>query len=138
MKKFISILLVAIGTFFAINVNAQAPTLMPLIAGDTVVNTATVNKVFTASAGYRDIGVQAVITKISGTAGGTATFQGSLDNTNWENIGSAYTITDVASQAKAFTQTGNPYHYYRVKFTGTGTMSVQVRVYYVLRKTSIN
>lgn len=130
MKKMILIVLVALS--FAFNTNAQVYS-TSVALGDTVVNTATVSKQFTASAGYSAIGVQAIITKISGTVAGTATFQGSIDNTNWETIGSAYTITD-ASQAKAFTQIGNPYQYYRVKFTGSGTMSASVRIYYVLRK----
>lgn len=135
MKKILSLLLLAVLMAFSNNTHAQTPSLLPLIAGDTVVNTATVNKQITASAGYSAVGVQAVITKISGTVAGTATFQGSLDNTNWETIGSAFTMTNVATQAKLFVQSGgSPYHYYRVSFVGSGTMSASVRIYYVVRK----
>lgn len=130
MKKILFLLLL-VTTYTA---RAQRSTLMPLIAGDTVVNAATVNKSFTSTGGYSAVGVQAVINKVSGTVAGTATFQGSLDGTNWETIGSAFTLTNVATQAKAFTQSASPYTSYRVTFVGTGTMSAQVRLYYVQKK----
>jgi hypothetical protein len=133
MKKFISLLLLVVG--IAMTTEAQRATLMPLIAGDTVVNTATVNKSFTVTAGYSAAGVQIVLTKISGTVAGTTKLQGSLNGTNWEDIGSAFTHTDVASQAKLFTVTGGmPYTYLRTTSVGSGTMSAQIRIYYVLRK----
>lgn len=118
-----------------ITTQAQRATLMPLVAGDTVVNTATVNKSITVTAGYAAAGVQIVLTKISGTVAGTTKLQGSLNGTNWEDIGSAFTHTDVASQAKLFTVTsGMPYAYLRTTSTGSGTMSAQIRIYYVLRR----
>lgn len=133
MKKNILSILVALIAF--VQINAQTATLMPLVAGDTVVNTATVNKSFTSTGTYSAVGVQAIVNKVSGTVAGTATFQGSLNNVNWENIGTAFTLTDVATQSKVFTQTGgSPFVYYRVMFTGSGTMSAQVRLYYVQRK----
>lgn len=132
MKKFIALLLVC---GIALSSIAQRATLMPLITGDTVVNTATVNKSFTVTAGYSAAGVQIVITKILGTVAGTTKLQGSLNGTNWEDIGSAFTHTDVASQAKLFTITGGVgYTYLRTTSTGSGTMSASVRIYYVLRK----
>lgn len=132
MKKFIALLLVC---GIALSSMAQRATLMPLTAGDTVVGTATVNKTITVTAGYSAAGVQIILTKISGTVAGTTKLQGSLNGTNWEDIGSAFTHTDVASQAKLFTVTsGMPYTYLRTTSTGSGTMSVQVRIYYVLRK----
>lgn len=132
MKK-LFFLAVAVSSFAI--ATAQKATLMPLIAGDTVVNSATVNKSFSSTGPYSAVGVQAVINKIDGTVGGTATFQGSLDGANWETIGSQFTVTNVATQAKAFTLTGgSPYVYYRVSFAGTGTMRAQVRLYYLQRK----
>jgi len=114
---------------------AQTSTLLPLAAGDTIANTGTVNKQFTTTAGYSAAGVQIYITKISGTVAGTTKLQGSLNGTNWEDIGSAFTHTDVSSQAKLFTVTGGvPYTYLRTTSTGSGTMSAQVRVRYVLKK----
>jgi hypothetical protein len=133
MKKLMLLIAVVVG--LASTAMAQRATLLPLSAGDTVVNTATVNKSFTVTAGYSAAGVQIVLTKISGTVAGTTKLQGSLNGTNWEDIGSAFTHTDVASQAKLFTVTGGvPYTYLRTTSTGSGTMSAQIRVYYVLRK----
>lgn len=115
---------------------AQVPTLLSLAAGDTAVNTGTASKVIIASAGYQGIAVQAKVTKISGTAGGTVKMQGSLDGTNYTDIGSAYTVTDVASQSTMFYVTGPLPYYIRVLQTGTGTMSAVLTVRYVLRKYS--
>lgn len=133
MKKLI--FLFALVVLFITSANSQTATLMPLVAGDTVVNTATVNKQITSTAGYSAVGVQIVITKISGTVAGTTKLQGSLNGTNWEDIGSAFTHTDVASQAKLFTVTsGDPYTYLRTTSVGSGTMSAQVRIYYVNKR----
>lgn len=133
MKKILILLSVVVG--FASATMAQRATPMPLTAGDTIANTGTVNKSFTVTAGYSAAGVQIVITKINGTVAGTTKLQGSLTGSNWEDIGSAFTHTDVASQAKLFTVTGGvPYTYLRTTSTGSGTMNAQVRVYYVLRK----
>lgn len=121
----------------AIPVSAQRATLMPLVAGDTVVNAATVNKTFTVTAGYSVVGIQFVLTKISGTVAGTVTPQVSLDGTNYITLpgASAHTSTDVATNSNAWYITGGvPWQYIRVKGTGSGTMSAQLRVYYVLRK----
>jgi hypothetical protein len=132
--KFFASLVLAVSVAFS--AAAQSPTLLPTVAGDTVVNTGTVNKTFTASAGYSAVGAQVVITEIAGTTAGTATFQGSLNGTNWETIGTAFTLTDVATQAKFFSVAGNPYHYYRVSTVGSGTMTAKVQLYVVLRKYS--
>jgi len=133
MKKLLIALSMVVG--MVSTTMAQQATLMPLVAGDTVVNTATVNKQFTSTAGYSATGVQIVITKISGTVAGTTKLQGSLNGSNWEDIGSAFTHTDVATQAKLFTITGGvPYTYLRTTSTGSGTMSARVRVYYVQKK----
>lgn len=132
MKKLIFLFALVIG--FATFTHAQTATLMPLIAGDTVVDAGTVNKQFSSTAGYSAVGVQIVITKISGTVAGTTKLQGSLDGSNWEDIGSAFTHTNVASQAKLFTVSGAPYVYIRTTSVGTGTMAAQVRVRYVQKK----
>ncbi len=132
MKKFLSLLLVC---GIAMTSFAQQATLMPLVAGDTIANTGTVNKQFTVTAGYAAAGVQIVITKISGTVAGTTKLQGSLNGSQWEDIGSSFSHTDVATQAKLFAVTGGvPYTYLRTTSTGSGTMSARVRLYYVLRK----
>jgi hypothetical protein len=132
MKSLITALAFVIGLSFS--TMAQLTTTMPLKAGDTIVNTGTVNKAFSSSSGFSAAGIQIVITKISGTVAGTTKLQGSVNGTNWEDIGSAFTHTDVASQAKLFTVTGGvPYTQLRTTSVGSGTMSAQVRVSYVLK-----
>lgn len=138
MKKSVSILMVSL--CFACMASAQNATLLPLAAGDTVVNTATVNKAVTlVTAGYSATGVQYILNKISGTVAGTCKFQGSLNGTEWEDIGSAYTNTDIAKNSKVFTiSNGVPYTYLRLQVVGSGTMSGQIRVYYVNKKYTTN
>jgi hypothetical protein len=132
MKKFVFSVLAVLS--FSLSF-AQVETLMPLIAGDTIANTGTVSKAVRTTGAYSAAAMQIVITKISGTVAGTTKLQGSLNGTNWEDIGSAFTHTDIASQAKLFAITGGvPYTYLRTTSTGSGTMSAQVRVYYVFKK----
>lgn len=106
---------------------AQSPITMALAAGDTCVNTATITRIiggakFTGA--YKGIAVQVVISKISGTGAGTLTLQGSLDGTNYVAIGSAYTITNVATQSITFYVAAPIPAYVRVSTTGSGTESI--------------
>lgn len=133
MKKFIllalSVIVMTAGAF------AQAETCPSVVAGDTVVNTATVNKQIRTTGAYSAAGVRIKLTKISGTVAGTTKLQGSLDGSTWEDIGSAFTHTDVATQTKLFTVTsGVPYTYLRTTSVGSGTMSAKVEICYVLKK----
>jgi len=68
-----------------------------------------------------------VVKKISGTVGGTLVLQGSMDGTEWVTIGSAATVTD-ASNNYSFNTTVR-YYYFRISWTGTGTMSASFRPY---------
>jgi hypothetical protein len=131
MKKVLFLLLV-IGAAFT--VNAQQATTIPLAAGDTVNNTGTANKVIKLTGGYSGIAVTAIATEISGTSGGTIAVYGSPDGTNYDIIGSAYTVTDVASQSKTFYITAPVPVYVKVLQTGAGTMSSVLTVKYVIRK----
>lgn len=133
MKRLILFVALVIG--FTSASFAQSATLMPLIAGDTVVNTGSVAKIFTATAGYSAIGIQPVITKISGTVGGTAILSRSLDAVNYVNS-DTLTLANVTTNTTLFTKVTAPAVYYKVTVTGTGTMSAQVRLYYVQRKYS--
>lgn len=132
MKKLFALVLVVIG--LSLTSQAQQVTLMPLAAGDTVVNAGTAAKVINATAGYQGIAIQAKATEISGTSAGTIQIQGSLDGSNYTNIGSAYTVTDVASQSTMFYVTGPLPRYIKVLQTGSGTMSSVLTVRYVFRK----
>lgn len=132
MKKFVITLLVSC---MALAGFSQVESCPSMVAGDTVVNTATVNKQVRTTGAYSAASIQIIITKISGTVAGTTKLQGSNNGTNWEDIGSAFTHTDVASQAKLFSVTGGvPYTYLRTTSTGSGTMSASVKICYVLKK----
>lgn len=68
-----------------------------------------------------------VVKKISGTVGGTLVLQGSMDGTEWVTIGSAATVSD-GSANYSFNTTVRHY-YYRISWTGTGTMSASFKSY---------
>lgn len=132
MKKiyvFLSFLLA-----FAATSYGQRATVMPLAAGDTVVNTGTSAKVFTATAGYGGVAVQAKVSLISGTGAGTLGLYGSLDGTNYVQIGSNYTITNTATQSTIFYVSTPLPVYIKVLATGAGTEQAVITVSYVLRK----
>lgn len=102
------------------------------LTSDTVVNTATVTLTSAAISGpAQDVSVQIVCTEISGTTAGTITLLGSLDGTNFVALTDSTTVpaittktaTDVASQSFLWNIKGSPYRYYRVSWTGSGTMS---------------
>jgi len=131
MKKIMFLLLLS-GLFFT--ATAQRATTMPLTAGDTITNTGTAAKVVTLTSGYAGVAVQVVLTRLSGTAGGTVALQGSNDGTTYTAIGSAYTVTNSASQSTMFYLAEPVPVYIKVLATGTGTMSVVQTVKYVLRK----
>jgi len=107
---------------------------------DTIVNTATGYVGLTVQNYYDKVGIQTVITKISGTVAGTVTLQGSNDGTNYVTVSSSYsdaqthTATNVATSTKLFTITGSPYKYYRLSYTGSGTMSATIKGYVVVNK----
>lgn len=74
--------------------------------------------------------VQVNVTKISGTVAGTISLLGSLDGTNFKALTVAEAQTALAtitaadaSGAYHFRLNGCPFTYYRVSWTGTGTMA---------------
>ncbi len=89
---------------------------------DTVVNTGTKNLNLTVK-GTNTTGLfQVVVTKISGTVAGNVIFQGSVDGTNFVNLDTLAT-TNVTTQTKVFSDIPVKYPFYRVTYTGSGTMS---------------
>jgi len=140
MKKFLILLSMVVG--IASTTMAQRATLMPLIAGDTLVTSSsrdTVTKIITATAGYGALGIQVVTTKISGTVAGKAYLYSSLDGTNYNLTDSSAAFANQTTNTAFFTKTTTPYVYYKVTVQdaiggSTSTQSNIVRVYYVLRK----
>lgn len=107
---------------------------------DTTTNTATSYVSLPVQNWYNTVSIQSVVTKISGTVAGTVTLQGSLDGTNYEAVSASYADvvsyvpTNVATSTKLFVVTGSPYRYYRLSYTGTGTMSASHRGYLLPNK----
>lgn len=131
MKLLISILFtVCLG----LTTMAQRAVTMPLAAGDTAVDAGTSNKVLPLlTKGYAGVAIQLTLTRNSGTGAGTAALQGSNDGTNYTTIGTAYTITNVASQTTMFYVAEPVPVYLRVRISGGTTMNVTQTIKYVLR-----
>lgn len=136
MKKLIIICLFA---FVASAVNAQygTPYQMPVVAGDTLVNTDNATKIFTVTAGYNCIAIQPVVTKISGTVAGTVVLYGTVDGTNYVSLGDTLTCTNQATNTDIFVKTNAPYYKYKLYFSQTGTDSTKIKVWIIERKTAV-
>ena len=102
-------------------------------ATETITNTGTgILTVPTALRGHKNsVTVQVTVTKSSGTVAGTLSLQGSLDNITYKacllpnGVSTAvntYTATDVASQTFIWQLDKNQYNYWRISYTGAGTM----------------
>lgn len=103
------------------------------LSGATVTNTgtgtATSEKLDTD---FRNVTLQCLITETSGTTAGTFKAQGSSDGANWSDIASATaTVTDVATQTLSISMTDKIYPYYRINYTGTGTMVAVMSAAYI-------
>ena len=164
MKKILSI---ALGLLLTLGASAQSITTASNLVGgaygntiDTVDNTDNITKYIKVTSAWQAMSIQVVITKISGTVGGTVTLVGSNDGTNFVDISQpsvaitalrpAYTDTLTPTNQTTNTKvwviptqgTANvstnipvyaPYLYYGVKYVGTGTMSAKFRAYLVPR-----
>lgn len=114
---------------------------------DTVTNSGSGYVQLQVKGNYSSVAIQVVSDKISGTAGGTVTLQGSNDGTNFVTVKTGYlqdvatytpyavsggatlTVLNQATTSKVFIVKGSPYAYYRVSHTGTGTMVSRLRAY---------
>lgn len=135
MKR-IALLIVGLVAFLAIESSAQLGNFyQPLgteVTRDTVTNsgTAYVTTPLIKAAPATSTTVWVSVTKISGTVGGTISLQGSFDGTNWKALNTPNTQTALAtitatdaSNTYHWILSGSPFPYYRVTWTGTGTMS---------------
>jgi hypothetical protein len=129
MKKRFSLFLAGF-LLLAVSLNAQRSTVMGLTAGDTAVDGGTASKIITVTGGPQGIAIQAKLTKIDGTVGGTLGVYGSGDGVTYDLIGSTFTPTNVASQQKSFYIAGPLPQYIKVMETGTGTMRAIISVVY--------
>lgn len=116
------------------NKHAVSNMLSPFNAiSDTTTDTGVSYVSLGVSQWYNTIAIQSVVTKISGTVAGTVTLQGSLDGINYSTVNSnyvtasSYSPTNVATSTFRFIVTGSPYRFYRLSYTGAGTMSASHR-----------
>lgn len=110
------------------------------LTSDTTTDTGTSYVELGVQNWYNTVTIQSVVTKISGTVAGTVTLQGSVDGTNYVTVSSSYadvtsySPTNVATSSKLFVVTGSPYRYYRLSYTGAGTMSASHKGYVLPNK----
>jgi len=86
--------------------------------------------------GYMDVvSFQLVQTRTSGTVGGYAVLQASLDGVNYNDISKdTCTFANVPINAKTWTVSPSPYSYYRVASRTSGTQVSVPSGYYLSRK----
>lgn len=105
------------------------------LTSDTITNTGSGYVQFELKSYYEKVSIQPVVTRLSGTAAGTVTLQGSNDGTNFVTMSSSYTsattmsVTNVTTSTALLTITSSPYRYYRLSYTGSGTMSCRLQGY---------
>lgn len=132
MKNLLSVIFLSL--FLALGVNAQVTNMN---VADTVTNAGVKSCSIKVTKPYKTVSIQVSIAKISGTVGGSVIVYGSLDNVNYVAVDTfalvgntnSYTPTDVAAQSKIFIVSGSPYYWYKVTYTGTGTMSAQMKCF---------
>jgi hypothetical protein len=126
MKKILFLIMLATVFIAALPQKTEAQTSLisagNSLARDTVTNTAAKSWLGQFAGYHSTVTIQVDITKISGTLAGSLTVVASNDGVTYQAIGSAFTVTDVASQSTNFSPTLG-FRYYGVKWTGTGTMS---------------
>jgi hypothetical protein len=110
---------------------------------DTVTNGGTSFLTSKKTWGNGNVTITVNVTKISGTVGGTITLQGSDtgETANFKALNTLETQTGLATvtatdatNAYSWRLNGNPYQYYRVSWTGTGTMSASFSATYKVRR----
>jgi len=147
MKKFLFLFL-GLFVLFSVSVSAQAPS-GPVITHtavgylkstpthavtDTLTNAVAKSQYGIINGSMAHVTVQATLVEISGTQAGTLTFQGSIDGLVWSTIGSAYTITDVASQTTSWSVTPSLWRYYRISAAPSGTQSTKLTTKVLTRR----
>jgi hypothetical protein len=110
--------------------------------GATVTNSGSGVVNLTVNGYYSTLSIQVKGTKTSGTIAGTVTLQGSNDGTNFVTVNTSYlqsgtatlSCTDIATNSKIFVIVGAPYKYYRLSWTGSGTMAGKLYGYAFAQK----
>jgi adenylyl- and sulfurtransferase ThiI len=133
MKKLVYILLSAI-LLMATQSQAQVYS-STLAAGDTVVDAGTAAKVINITGDYKGVVFNPIFTKISGTVAGTIKLQGSLDGSTYTDVASqTFTATNIATGQTLWYVAAPLARYYKITWTGTGTMSAVLSYKYRVNK----
>lgn len=129
MKRLVLLFMMLVG---CLSLNAQSVTMTN--SGDTIVDTGSKYLILKVNNKASNVAFQAVVTKVSGTVAGTVLLQGSIDGVNYKDISTdTLNLTDVATQSYLWTVSANPYLYYRLAGTGSGTMSAILTGYAIRR-----
>ena len=127
MKKLFGLLLVIVCTA-AHSQLTMSVSHTPLTNGDTSYLT------LKATDYFSQINIQAVVTKTSGTVGGNAILQGSIDGSNFETISNdTLTLANQAINSKIWKITPSSHVYYRVRVISSGTQVSVPTGYFVAR-----
>ena len=139
MKQFLFIIALLVGVSTA---NAQSVVLMPLVAGDTITNTDTVDKYLPQfTGGYSGIAIEVRAIRVSGTAAGKVYLFESLASTAagasslttmsaWGFPVDSLVISNQAVNTKVFHRDAPAANFYRIMYTGSGTSVQQTRTRY--------
>jgi Phr family secreted Rap phosphatase inhibitor len=145
MKKIFSVLMaLAVLAILTIGM-ASAQTYTMTGSGDTITNTETEACSLKVNNPYHRISIAAQVTKQSGTVAGDLTLYGSVDGTNYivvdscvllndDSAPAVYTATNVAAQTRVWYIDGAPYLWYKISYTGAGTMAALMSGYLLPRK----
>ncbi len=128
MKKFLILAIASILIYSS--TFAQSTVQVAPATGDIIVNTGTVTKKITVTTGISGLWVGFVGVLNSGTGAGTIQMQVSPDGVNYVNSGSAYTITNVATQVTTFSIAAPVPQYVAFVITGSGTENITFKTYY--------
>jgi hypothetical protein len=140
MKQFLFIIALMVGITTA---NAQSVVLMPLVAGDTLTNTDTVDKYLPQlSGGYSGVAIEVRATRVSGTAAGKYYLYESLVSTPagassavtlpaWGFPVDSLVVINQGTNTKVFHLPAPASNFYRIMYTGSGTSVQATRTRYV-------
>ena len=140
-------LFIAIAIVSGLTANAQVsgPSIKPNTVGymlsapthattDTITNTTPKTQYAIVKGSNQVATAHATLTKISGTVAGTVKLQGSVLGVNYVDIGSAFTLTDTATQSCSFVVAPSSYQYYRILVTPSGTQSTKIQTAILVRQ----
>lgn len=95
---------------------------------DTVNNTNSRSQLLRVPGSYSAVTVLTTVTEISGTTAGSVKLWGSLDGTNYALVDTASfsPVDQAAAQSHAWQVKPSTFTYYKVTYTGAGTMSAKL------------